>query len=498
MMVPYNTASSQLMVPMPQRFAANNILSMLLLTLLLGAGFLLLLGTVQVALINTLLIFVFITLMGLKQCRGTANGLADRKLKVLSTFWLIKVGMTLFLLYAGWIPQLDPSSVSWGYDPQRFYRDAYALIENGWNPLAGSNYQGIIFYYGAIFYVFGHNPVIPALINAFVTLLGTLFLIRIAYEFKAKRTHKDWKIAYLLLCPEFLWYDVMTSRETLMAVLVLVSTLSYARYLLSPVKVSLHRSLLVGGLSFIILLPVRTSMGLPVVASILVIALFLRVSSHRMRIGNKLLVGAVVVLLLFMGPLMQEITGGYNSGRVDLFAKFQNISSFEANVASKFEWSQNSVGLLLAPNGLFQTTLFLFPRTLLYLVAPLPNIAVSISDLIAGSWMAWQKLFTIPGSMLNIISMPYAFAGFALAYRQRKQKPAPLAIFIIFLITLLAIAGGNIIIHERYRLMMTLLLLASAWLGYTSCTRKQIKIYAMFWYGFLACAAVFYIKYKIF
>jgi hypothetical protein len=142
---------------MPLRFAGKRIREILLIVLL-GAGSLLLFATVQVALINTLLIFLFITLVGLWRCSVTVKYLSDRRLQLLPTLWIIKVGMTIFVLYAGWIPQLDPSSPNWGFDPQRFYIDAFDLIENGWNPVAGSNYQGIIFYYGAIFYVFGYNP----------------------------------------------------------------------------------------------------------------------------------------------------------------------------------------------------------------------------------------------------------------------------------------------------------------------------------------------------
>ncbi len=467
----------------------------LLLPLIIWAGLVLLLATVQVALVNTLALFLFVTLIGFWRCRVTAVRLGDTKLRVLGTLWLIKVGLTLVLLYAGWMPELDPaSSDTWGYDPQRFYRDAYDLIENGWNPVVNSNYQGIIFYYGAVFYLFGHNPVVPALINAFVSLLGMLFLIRIAYEFKAQRSPRDWTLAYLLLIPEFLWYDVMTSRETLTAVLVLVPTLSLGRYLVGPVKPSLLRTMLVGGACLAMLLAVRTSMAIPVVASVGMMVLFLQ-SSRRFSLALKVLFMILIIGLLSLGPMVQQITGG---SAVDLLETVQRVQSFKDNVASRSEWSENSVGLLLAPNNVFESFLFLVPRAIMYLVAPLPNISVPITDLLAGSWAAWQRLFAIPTSLMMIVVLPYALAGFSLALKQRKQWPAPLVLHISFWITFLAIAGGNIIIHERYRVMMELLLFASAWLGYTSCTKKQINRYAVAWYSVLASAAMFYMIYKTF
>ena len=61
----------------------------------------------------------------------------------------------------------------------------------------------------------------------------------------------------------------------------------------------------------------------------------------------------------------------------------------------------------------------------------------------------------------------------------------------------LSISGGNIIIHERYRIMATLLFYASAWLGYTMCEFATIKKYSFIWFSFLIMCGVFYILYKI-
>jgi len=250
--------------------------ALFLLFFLLGIGVPFLMVTVSVALANTLLIFMAVTGIGLWLCHRTRVDLADPKLKILGTLWLLKVIITLFLLYVGWIPQLDPSSVNWGYDPQRYFQDANTLIEDGWNPLVGSNYQGIIFFYGAIFYLFGHNPIIPALINAFITLLGTLFLIRCVYSFVPERTAKDWTIAGLLLVPEVLWFDVMTGRDSMSAVLLIFANLSIGRYLFGITSVGLTKSAILAGTALLAILVVRTAMAVPVIASIGVMAMLLR------------------------------------------------------------------------------------------------------------------------------------------------------------------------------------------------------------------------------
>ena len=347
--------------------------------------------------------------------------------------------------------------------------------------------------------MFGHNPVIPALINAFVTLLCTLFLIRVAYELKAQRTTRDWSLAYMLLIPEFLWYDVMTSRETLAATLVIVSILTFGRYFASPIKVSLVRTLLIGMVSLIILLLVRTSIALPVVLSIFIFSIFFR-STRQMSLLIKLVIVAFALSLLAFGSQLQQLFGGSDAGAADVIGIVQSRSSAEVidgATGSNAAWSQNSVGMLLLPQSVFQSILFTFPRALLYLVSPLPNFRVPIADLLAGSWNAWQSLFVIQSSILYILALPYSLAGFSLAYKQRKQYPGPLVFHISFWITLLAIAAGNVLIHERYRLMMTLLLFASAWFGYTTCSKNQIKRYAVIWYGLLASCGLFYIVYKL-
>ena len=466
----------------------------ILLSFLLGVGILLLSVTVSVELFNTQFIFITLTGMGLWLCHRTLIDLGDPKLNILITFWLLKVIITLFLLYVGWIPQLDPSTADWGYDPQRYYVDAWNLIENGWNPLAGSsNYQGIVFYYGAIFYLFGHNPVIPALINAFVTLSGCLFLIRCVYSFVPDRTAKDWTIAGLLLVPEMLWYDVMTSRETLMAVLIIITILSVGRYLFGVKNISLANTMLLSGVALIGILAVRTSMVFPVIGSIGVMLMLLR-SKRKMGSLGKALIFVLAIAGMSAGPFIQNLAGG---GNVDYLSELDNLQAVDTTFADEQPWSDNSIGLLLKPNNIWQSLLFIPPRMVLYLAAPLPNVAVPVTELIDGSWSAWQSLMTIPTSAMMLLVLPYALAGTAQAWRLRRNQPAPLVLHITFWTTFMAVAGGNIIIHERYRVMFTLLLFASVWFGYTRCSLREVKRWALRWFSLLAVGAVFYMGYKL-
>ena len=466
-----------------------------LLFLLLGIGSVLILATIKQATFNSVFLLGFVAIGGLVLCRKTQIQLNDPALRVLGYFWLIKLGVTLFLLYVGWMPQLDPSSASWGYDPQRFYIQAQELIDNHWVPdILNLNYVGILYYYGAIYYILGHNPIIPTLINSFVTLIASLYLVKVGYEIKGQRGARDWTLAFALLLPEMLWYDVMTARETLVAALLLFSMLTTGRYLARIGPVSLFKTLNIVGLSTLAIAAVRTSMLLPLVAAITLMVLFVK-PQRGSRVAQRTILTVAAVVIIIVGPVMASYLGGYD---FDVIKAIQLATSAKENVAlsASMEWSDNSIGMLLMPEGLLQSILYLPPRMLLYLVAPLPNIFVSGNDLLAGSWEAWQALLTLIASAINILVMPYVLASLVRSIKTRKADSAPLIFHIAYWVTFIAIAGGNLIIQERYRIMATLLLWGCAWLGMKTCSKQLIGKASLYWYGLLAFGALFYLGYK--
>lgn len=459
-----------------------------------AAGIFALLYAAPDHLLTTLLVFLTTTGLGLALCHAVRTRLQDPRLDVLSLLWLIKLALVLTLLYVGWIPQLDrDSSPSWGYDPQRYFYDAQDLLENGWNPLVGSNYQGVLFYYAAIFYVLGHNPVLPAMINSLITLTATLYAIRLAYEFSPQNRALGSRLAYLILIPEVLWYDAITSRETLAAALVLFAALSAGRFIVRPGGVARRSAALGAVASLLALLVVRTTMAVAVVAAIAAMATFLR-GSGRGGVSARLLLLAAGAALIAIGPWVQQLTGGYN---LDYGRMAQSLQSFDQNVAASAEWSENSLGLMLSPSGALQAVLFTAPRMVLYLASPLPDLAISLQELARGSWYEWQRLMTVATSVLNLIAFPYALAGFTYAWARRKSEPAPLVFHFAFWAVFVGIAGGNIIIQERYRVMMDVLFFTCAWLGYVSCTRAELQRAAIIWVSVLGAGATAYMAYKV-
>jgi len=464
----------------------------LLIVLLVIFGSLIL-TTQKEAVLSTILLFSFVSLSGLILCEKLRISLNDTNLHILGYFWFLKLAITFILLFAGWIPRLDPSSIDWGYDPQQYYVYAQELVDNHWIFIRPTTYAGIMYYYGAIFAIFGHNPVIPALINSFITLIASLFLIKVGYQIKSKIEPRDWTVAWVLLLPEILWYDVLTSRETILGALIIFALLTMGLYFLRKPAISILRGLTVVGFSLIGIAAIRTSMLIPTLIAIFLMMFTINQESGS-NITKKIIPFFLIVLFLIQGPIFSIFKNNSTFGILD---SLLTATSARENSAFQFTFgNQNSISVLLYPEGILQSLLFLPPRMVLYLVAPLPYISVSMTDMWEGSWQAWQKLFTILSSLVNVIAMPYVLASLIQSIKNRKQNSAPLIFNISFWLTFIAIAGGNLILHERYRVMSTILFFGCAWLGARTCSYRLISQTKLSWYGFLFGSAVFFIIYK--
>jgi hypothetical protein len=466
------------------------------MTAILGAGGFSILVVAEEAAATTVALFAVVGCAGIFLCRSTQVTLNDPRLAALGNLWLIKIALTLILLYVGWMPQLDPaSSPSWGYDPQRYYVQAQELIDNGWSPdLLSLNYVGVLYYYGAIFSVFGRNPIIPALVNVLVTLIATLYLVRTCYEAKPRRQPADWTIALALLLPEIVWFDVMTSRETLVGALLLIALLTVGRYLSRSSDVRLLGMLAVTAICALGIAAVRTSILLPLVAAVVLMVLLVKPQNRPQSLQRAILIGAATIAII-AGPSLAGYFGGYT---FDIANTLQQATTAASNIASSEEvlWSDNSLGRLLMPNGVLQSIAFVPPRLIFYLVAPLPNVGVPLDELFVGSWSAWQKLVLVPSALLNVLLVPYALASLVDAIRQRKVNSAPLAMNVACWVTYAAIAGGNLVIHERYRVVASLLLVGCAWLGAHTCSRRLLTATTFCWYALLAFGSLVYFGYK--
>ena len=465
-------------------------LLLLLLWLLLGGGFLV--ATTSEATLSTVALWSALCIFGTALCNRFAKKLDDPSLSLLADFWLLKLAMTLFLLHAGWIPGLEPGSDYWGYDPQRYYLQAQTLVDSNWDASQiNLNYPGVLYYYGVIFYVLGHNPFIPALVNCFVSLLAALYLIKAGHEIKGMPHSGGWILALVLLIPEMLWFDILTARETVLANLLSVLLLLTGLHLVNRARSSIFSFLLKASVLASLIIVLRGSMILPVIIAIGIMVWVFSFRSWTSKAALILLLGAVAAVT----PLIIDAIGGYEFNFADIGRQLTNVSE---NVASTgdMQWSDKSIGQLLLPHNVWESIAFLPFRMILYLIAPAPAIAVSFDKLWGGDWGEWQHLFSGASALLYIITFPFLLAGMLHAIKNRSRNMAPLIMYISFWCVFIAIAYGNLIIHERYRIMCLPLFWGCVWLSVTACKWQLLAKMSFLWYGFLALCAIFYVVYK--
>lgn len=436
-----------------------------------------------------------ITLAGLWLIARLRILLEDPNVQRLGYVWLLAILLTLTLLFVGWIPQLDPSaSLSWGYDPQRYYFQAKELIDNRWSSdFVSINYVGILYYYGALFAFIGYNPIIPALLNLFTTLLAVLFLVQIGYKIKKDRGPYDWTLGLAMLLPEVLWFDVMTSRETITMSLLTILLLSAGEYLMQ-----ITRSTIFGRTAVILITDLgigllRTAMLLPVAIAMGLLFLFLRPA--RMRRWGGVIFLVQLAVLLFVTPTISTNLGSYNFDYTEIGNRL--VISDEEQMLLGLNWNQQSFGQLLIPNNNVEAILYTPPRAMIYLVTPLPTIGFSLKELLHGSWLDWQTLMSTLSSIINITLFPFALASFIYAIRHRKEYPTLLVFHIPYWVLFFAIAAGNQIIHERYRIMASLLFAGCVWLGVFATPRTEIKRWYFIWFLAIGLAGLVYIGYKL-
>lgn len=420
----------------------------------------------------------------------TSAWLEDRRVLWLLHAFAAKLALTFIILYAGWAPGLDPSLPSFGYDPQRYYFEAEMLRDASFNPRAvpNLNYTAILFVYGGIFALFGHNPAAPALVNLLATVFATIVVVRAGYGLVWKPGRHAWVLGLAMLIPDVLWFDTMTSRETLTMAFVTLGVLGVASSFVPAL-----RNGMVGPLGGILALfsvgVLRTALLLPAVAAI-VIAYFATELPVRRRIAGFIAL-LVVVLLFAVAARFAERLGSYAFVLRDVL-DIRERARYTMQ-EGELQWTDRSLGRLLVTESPAGIIAFAPLRVVTYLVAPLPGARVSPAGLLRRDWYSWQIALMSASSLLYIITLPNAVAS-AIQSLRRKRRSEVVVHSALWML-LLAAAVGNQIIHERYRLTAILFYWAAAWLGMYAGKRMLLAVRAA-WGCLIAVAAVGYIAFK--
>jgi hypothetical protein len=468
--------------------------------LTLSIGTWLLLHEHRVSVVGSIVLLIIAVVFGAWQCRRLTHEFGLSFSKKLECAWLIKILLSLAFVSLGWLHEIDRvdtiAKLHFSYDPIRYFFDAIAFLDNNWRHTTGSNSTGILYYYGLIFFVFGNSPFTAALFNNLVTLLVVLFVIRCLSEFRKTEINGSFLLILLVAIPDSIWFDSITSREGICTSLILlvifaVRSLIYSK--LDPSEIIKTTAIALFGLSLLLL--IRSTTILPILVLIFLTIFFLKLP-YKISNFKKICVVLLLIGALFIRPLVVTQTASFTSGWL---ATLETLTSFDKNIAANSsQWNEKSIGRMLAPNNGYEAVIFSLPRMFVYLVAPLPNIPVTMQSVSENRYSLWQNLCALLTAASLVIIFPLSIAGLVQSIIRRKHESSDLFIHLGFWLVWLSIAGGNIIIQERYRLMMTPLLIITAWLGWVSCSTNLIKRCVYGWFLTLSLGVVFFYLYKNF
>ena len=449
--------------------------------------------TMDYAVAGTISLVGLVSTVGLFLISNLSVALGDKRLQLIGYVWLAKLFLTLFLVYFTWIPELslygllDPA-----FDPIRYYYQSQDLIDQHWDPsMIPISYSGILIYFGGFFYIFGWNPVNPAYLNAFTTLLATLLLIVVGYEIAMPRNSKGWILGLAMILPEILFYDILTSRESVVMALITIVLLLISRFWLSVNSTSRLCAGLVVILFSLGLAAIRTSLIAPIILAIAFMALFYK-SPARRGLSRKL------PLILFIGfaisiPIF-AVSLGY-----DFFSfstMFENVLGVNRQLEGEIVFTKNSISQLLIPTNSIEAVIFILPRLILYIVAPIPTIQFELFGLMSGKFADWLMLTVTTSALLNVVFFPWTVSSLINCLKNRSAKWRELAFHIPYWSLMISIAAGNQILHERYRVITTIFFWGCVWLGITTCPKSLIKKVAIAWILFLGFSGVGFVIYK--
>lgn len=418
--------------------------------------------------------------------RDLATGTTTR----IAFIYTAKLLIVLVLAVTAWEAQLDPSRPGFGGDPQRFYYQAWDLARAGFPlDLAAAlniNYTGVLFYLGAVFLLFGHNVVAPALINAFLTLGASLLLVRVASRID-RADPSIWVVGLAMILPEVLWFDTVTGRDSLAMALFTLTAIKLGEYvfLQLPTRKNDDRGRLWLILSGAVLLGlVRVPMVVPL--ALLAGAGFMYgPRSTRTKLTSVVLAVSLAGGLVGVGYLSQMI-GGYE---LDLAFLLRRGIAPPGGV-ERAVWSKNSVGQMLVPGNALELVLFLPLRFVAYLLAPLPQWTVDLSALMASPPSGWRELLLMASSIINGVLFPLLVASLIQTVRTRDRRS--IILHAPYWLTMAVVAGGTLVLQVRYRIMTTLFLWGCAWLGRKADKRLILQCYTLWFLVLTAGVSVYY------
>lgn len=376
------------------------------------------------------------------------------------SFFLIGFLISLFFLGVCWVPNLKPNSPDWGFDPQRYYLYTQEVLEKGYyDGWVGSGMNGIVYFYAFIFKILGCHPLIPLYINSIFALISVLMLLKL---FEKKLYAKPHYMAFLLLIPEFLYYNVMISKDTLCQYgIILILYEFYQYYNTRKLK---NLCLLI--ISFIFLIIIRSPYA---IAALMAIIVFLLFFSSNVSIFKRTIILSVMLGVILLGLSYANILSASDS------MTNQWDSRIEDTMTGKIDAMEggSTLAAYLTPTNIPEVFIFGIIRSVAYLS---PSGYYRFFD--DANWYTFAGLTTL---LTGLFTSGVILIAFQYIKRNIKSKDSKILLFFLFLIMTLFLTGFSTpnFIHSRYRVTYEMLYFTLIILSYVELGRrnfiKQIK-----------------------
>lgn len=457
---------------------------------------LLYLNNVQELFLTSLLLFTC-SALGIVLVVNTSIELKDKNIIKLCYIYLLKVLTSILFLNFIWIPYLNDSLSLYGdtlygaFDPVKYYFFAHIFEMNNFSldALPNVNYQGVIYYYGIIFKIFGFNAIIPAIINNLLSLIASLCILRLGYIIKSERKRYDWVIGIIMIIPELAFYDSITSKESLCMIFFVFVIYNF-------VIINIKRNNIISrsiAIFFMIIFLglVRTSILIALGLTMLTLSyIFGRSKGRNKKLGSKIMLIVIAVIILIIPIVTSKIGYEYNYSNV----LSQSLVGDASNTVEGFGEGQSSFTQLMVPKNTVQRFVVVPMRFIINIIAPFPQLTMNIENLFKFIQADWQNFVTTISVVVYILFLPYIIIVF-IDDILRKKRMNSIVFLVPLFFTLLTISAGVYIIHPRYRIFCIPYLWASIWLGFGRNKKLRGKCYGI-WIMFIVLLGFVYFIYK--
>jgi hypothetical protein len=316
----------------------------------------------------------------------------------------------------------------------------------GDGPWNGINYQGIVFYYALLFYIFGFNPAVGVIANCALGALTAGFLYKLVHQCSPESVAYRAAVLFAFLPESILWGSLLL-KESLVTFL-FVFALHEAAVAVRTMRTT---PALLAVLAVALLLQFRIVLAVVAIVSIAaMIVLVYRRSLGRLALASAALILLAAIVTRFSTNTLIAAYG--NPLSPAFYAKYIEVFGArppEANAAIP----GSSLGIMTS-GALTEGKFYWIPvRFAMYYIVP-PPWATGL-----GSF----DPFRMASAALVWAALPAMCVGLFLLLR---RGAATAAIWIPFLFGSVLISASTPFIDDRLRMMMMPLFLAAAAWGW--------------------------------